>query len=501
MSARGTHIQCDLWPRQIEALESKATEILFGGATRGGKSHFARVQLITGCLNISNLQCTLVRKKFQDILDNHVYGPQGFKDLLGPLEATGQVSVTQEQISFSNGSRIAFKHCQDERQFDSAQGITSHILVVDEATQISERLLRIFRGWCTMDEGMKAKLPPFFRERLPRILYTANPVGVSVPYFRRHFVKARPAGTIEQVGAFKRQYIPSRVEDNPSENAEATAGRMAEIGDKALARALLEGDWDAPVGEFFPEWNDERHVIADFTPPEHWFTYGTYDWGTSDPSCAYFWTVSDGESFEDENGRIRWYPRDAIIAYKEIYFCDESDPSKGARLRNEDMADKILRACELPNEKHMIFLTDSLPHQDRGGPTIAEVFRNRGVFLKHGDTNRPVGWSLLRSRLIGKYVDSNDPEPTPMIYATESCIYARDYIPALPRHKTKTNDAADDGEATHAADCWRYACASRPRTWDQPPKPIDPAKLTNEYTINWAMKKIKDGKAKHGIGF
>lgn len=504
-----TTIHLDLWGKQIEALEAETpadaapedgVECLFGGATRGGKSHLARVLLITYCLSIPNLQCLLIRKKQQDILDNHVFGPNGFKDMLGPLIATGQAIVTQDNVSFANGSRITFKHCQDERQFDTAQGITSHVLVLDEATQISQRLLRTFRGWCTMTVEMKAALPDYFKHKLPRLLYTANPVGPSVPYFRRHFVKARPSGTMEKVGAFHRVYIPSKVEDNPSENAAATRGRMMEIGDAAIAQAMLEGDWDAPVGEFFPEYTDDRHCTPDFQPPSHWYTYGTYDWGGRfDPACAYWWAVSDGESFIDNRNQSRWFPRDAIVCYRELYFCDPEDPSKGAGLRNEEMRDRIYQACLTDGERRNVFLTDSFPHADRGGPTIAEVFRSgpNPITLKLGDTNRPVGWSLLRGRLIGKCLDLDRP-PTPMIYFTQSCTFMRDYLPTLPRHKTKTNDATDSGEATHAADCARYACASRPRTYDSPVtiQSERPALPKNTYTFNYALESVKKNKGR-----
>lgn len=442
----------DLWPRQMQALETEATELLFGGATRGGKSHVARVILAISCLKIPNLQCVLIRKKFQDILDNHVYGPSGFKDLLAPFIKAGQVQVTQDAVSFSNGARIAFKHCQDERQLDSAQGITSHILVVDEATQISERLLRMFRGWCTMSEEMKASLPEYFRDKLPRILYTANPIGPSVPYFRKLFIKARAPFAIEKVGAFKRQFIPSRVEDNPSEDAEAVRGRMQEMGDLALSTALLEGDWDQLIGEYFPEWNEEKHVTPDFTPPHHWFRFRGMDLGYAEPFYVAWCCVSDGEVFRDSLGRERWFPRGSFIVYREWYGCDKEDSAKGLRMRNEDIAAGIYQRSD-ENEKSIITLTDSLPFQDRGGDNVPKVFAKEGVTIVQGDTSRVIGWNQFRARLIGK----ND---VPLFYVTQSCIAARDYVPQLARHpsESKREDAQEHGEATHVNDVLRILC-------------------------------------------
>lgn len=490
------NLEYKLWPKQKAAYLSEATEILFGGATGGGKSHLIRVALCCWCLDIPDLQCVLVRKKHDDILKNHVEGPTGFKQLLAPLVELGQVVITQKGIRFiGTRSLISFQHCQDERQFTSAQGVEKHVLIVDEATQISERLIRFFRSWARLSEEVKKKLPPKYRGRFPRIMYTANPIGPSVGYFRRNFVKARPENTIEEKDGFKRQYIPSRAADNLSLSAEETKARLDGLGDPALAKALFEGDWDAPVGEFFPEWSESRHVIPDFTPPAHWFRFRGFDWGTADPFAVYWGAISDGETFTDEDNNRRWYPRGAMIIYKEWYGCDEEDPSKGLRMRNEDMAIGICRRSD-KYERNLITISDSFPFADRGGKTIAETFYENGCPLTLGDTTRVTGWSQLRSRLIGIEVDSNDKDRTPMLFVTEGCKYLRDYLPALPRHpnENKKEDAAEHGEATHAADVVRLMSMARPMVISAPKAPADPKDLKQEITFNQALSKIQSFK-------
>lgn len=515
-----TEVRCKLWPKQGVAYQTDATELLFGGATRGGKSHFARVALISWCLEISQLQCTLIRKKRQDILDNHVYGPNGFKDLLGPYVERKLASVTQDEVKFANGSRIVFKHCQDERQFDSAQGIPSNVLFLDEVTQISERLIKTFRAWCTMTEEAKAKLPPHLKGRFPRIIYTANPIGVSVGYFRRHFVKARPVGQIEKVDGFLRQYLPSRVEDNPSEDPEATRGRVGGMHDAATARALLEGDWDAPLGDFYPEWDEDRHVIPDFVPPVHWYRYRGFDWGSADPFCCYWCAVSDGEMFDTEiwsfnkgayvkQTKRLWFPRGAKIIYREWYGAREDDPSKGLGMRNADIARGIIERSPAPEERSLITLTDSYPFPDRGeegGQTIAKTFADNNCPLTLGDTSRVTGWAAMRDALIGKQIELNSDHRDPMLYIQEQCKFARDYIPALPRHPNeakKHEDAAESGEATHACDTIRLICMALAPAKDAPIANVTKvlahiASATKPPTFEDAIKMIKKQKAGQG---
>jgi len=450
-------LRLDLWPRQLRALTTPARELIFGGASEGGKSHFVRVALTTWCLGIPNLQCVLIRKRYKDIWANHVEGPTGFKRLLEPLVSGGQVSITKDGVAFWNGSNIQFQHCQDERQFDSAQGVEKHVLVIDEATQIPERLIRFFRAWVRMPAEMKEALPEWARGKFPRIIYTANPIGVSVPFFRRNFVDLLPNEEIRLVDGFERQYIPSLYTDNPSVDPVEHAGRLSGIGDAAIAAALDTGDWSQLIGEFFPEYEDSIHAVDDFIPPQHWYRFRTFDWGSAEPFCVHWWAVSDGEPFRDSQRRERWYPRGALVCYFEWYGCDPEEPAKGIRMRNEEIASGIIARSE-PNHRDLITLTDSLPFQDRGGEGIDITFLKNGVPLTRGDTSRVVGWSQVRSRLIG--IKTTEGERAPMIYFCKRCKAARDYIPAIPRHpsESKKEDAAEHGETTHAPDSVRLAC-------------------------------------------
>lgn len=478
-------LNIEFWPKQAMAFNTEATEVLFGGATRGGKSHFLRGSLIVWCLQIPKLQCTLIRKKYDDILENHVYGRSGFKDLLEPLIATGQATVTQHAVTFANGSRIVFKHCQDERQFESAQGVPSNVLAIDEATQIPERLIKTFRAWCTMPEEMKATLPPELKGKFPRIFYFANPIGTSLGYFRRNFVKARPKFAIDEVDGFKRQFIPAFVTDNPSEDATAAKGRVMGMHDAATAKALIEGDWDAPLGDFFPEWDETRHVVPDFTPPEHWYRYRSFDWGSADPFAVYWIAVSDGEMFSAECWVFRgntyhremknlWFPRGAKIVYREWYGCRDDEPNKGLGLRNSDIARGILERSVGADKNIRVTLTDSFPFPDlgnEGGQTIAKTFSDHGVVLTRGDTSRITGWAAMRDAMIGLRLDLNSEYRYPMLYLCENCKYAREYIPALPRHPNEAKrheDAAESGEATHSCDAIRLANLALAPTKDSP---------------------------------
>lgn len=517
-------VNIELWPKQALVFESKATEILFGGASEGGKSHLARALLITLCTAIDNLSCVLIRKKYSDILSNHLLGDHGFYALLKPIADVGKVRITKTGIKFyDTNSIVEFQHCQDERQFTSAQGVERDVVVVDEATQIPERLIKIFRGWCRMTPEKKKKLPEFWKDKLPMILYTANPIGASLGYFRRAFVKARPEGAIEYVGGFFRQFIKSLAKDNRSVDLKAHTDRLKESFDEATARALDEGDWDAPLGDFYPEWDETRHVIPDFTPPSHWYRYRSFDWGSADPFVVHWWAVSDGEMFEAdywkfEDGRMvkktgrLWFPRGAKIVYREWYGARADEPSKGIAMRNADIARGILERSPTPEERNVITLTDSYPFPDRGeegGQTIAKTFADNGVPLTLGMTSRVTGWAALRDAMIGIQLDPNMPKRFPMFYVQESCTALRDYIPALPRHPNeakKHEDAAESGEATHACDSARIGNMALAPAKDRPVPTVARVQeqirqATKPPTFNDAVKMLQQQKAGRGKHF
>lgn len=362
----------------------------------------------------------------------------------------------------SNG--VLALNCSDDIVMLKHQGIAKHVRTFGESCQILERRIRALTGWVTMSEEMQARVPEKWKGTFPRIYHVTNPVGPSAGYYIRNFVDARPAYQIEKVGMHWRQYIPAYLTDNDSEDAQATIDRIKEAyPDESIQKALLECDWHQRTGEFFPEWDETRHVIEDLIPPAHWFRFRAMDLGYAEPCCVYWCAVSDGEPFYDQNRKERWYPRGAFIIYKEWYICDQRDPSKGLRFRNEDIRDGIIERTEYGHRQDPT-LTDSLPFQDRGGESVPAVFADKGngIIITKGDTSRVNGWNQLRSRLIGiKHPSLIDkygvPLRVPMIYLVESCKYGRDYMPMLQRHPAdkKREDAQEHGEATHACDTLR----------------------------------------------
>ena len=451
-------------PKQKLVWESTASEILFAGDTRAGKSYFVRRAYIVWCSQIPGLQCDIFRLHFDDVINENMDGETSFPVLLNQWQKDGLCKINQTEIVFWNESKISLEHCSDDLVLLKHRGIAKHVRTFGESTQILEHRIRALTGWVTMSEDMKSRVPEKWKGQFPKVFHVTNPDGISSGYYRRNFVDCCAPYTIRKVGQFQRQYIPAFLDDNPSENAEATKARIGEaFQDKAIQEALIATDktgvtnWHTGGGEFFTEWDLDRHVTPDFTPPHWWFRYRSMDIGWHEPTAIYWIAVSDGQAFKDHDGNERWYPRGSRIFYNEWYICNQEKPALGLQLSNEEIAKGILERTEHASKKAPT-LTDSKPFQGTGGQTPAMEFQKHGVILTQVNTgpgSRVAGWSIMRSALIGKMIDGFR-EKLPMVYFCECCKHAIDYIPALPRHPSegKKDDAAEHGEATHACDCF-----------------------------------------------
>ena len=123
-----------LHPKQGLAFLSRATEILYGGAAGGGKSHLLRVAALAWCADIPGLQVYLFRRTHPELAKNHLEGAGSFPALLSAWTGAGfvRINLSQNVIRFGNGSGIHLSHCQYPRDLLHYQGAEIHVLMIDE---------------------------------------------------------------------------------------------------------------------------------------------------------------------------------------------------------------------------------------------------------------------------------------------------------------------------------------------------------------------------------
>ncbi|WP_025899058.1 terminase family protein [Sneathiella glossodoripedis] len=451
-------LNLSLHERQGRAFTSKATEILYGGAAGGGKSHLMRVASVIWCAEIPGLQVYLFRRIREDLIKNHMEGANGYRSLLAPWVQAGLVKIVEDEIRFLwNGSKIYLCHCKDEKDRFKYQGSEIHVLLMDELTHFTEVIYRFLRNRVRM---VGIDLKEEYKGIFPRIISGANPGGVGHQFVKTTFVDDVEPMEVRRMppseGGMLRQFIPARLEDNPSMARDDPdyEKRLEGLGSKALVDAMRWGDWNVVEGAYFDCWNAQTHVLRPFEIPKDWLRFRSFDWGSAKPFSVGWWAIAN-EQFRTPDGQI--IPRGAMVRYREWY--GKKSPDVGLKLTVEQVADGIKE--REAGDKISYGVADTSIFAEDGGPSQAERFSAKKVFFKPADKQRLAGWSQMRDRMIG--------EDQPMIYCFSTCVDSIRTIPALQHDENKPEDL-DTSSEDHAADEWRYACMSRPwvRTIEKP---------------------------------
>lgn len=451
-------MEIQLTPKQSQAFQTEATEVLYGGAAGGGKSYYERTSAIRWCVEVPGIQVYFFRRTLPDLRDNHLRGPTSFQILLDPYLRSGHVKgPTQEnEFRFWNGSMLHLCYCDSENDVEKYRGAEIHVLIMDELTHFSEYQFRFLRSRVRIS-GLT--IPEKYKAKLPRIEAASNPGSIGHAWVKRTFINPKPYNEIwrtpPEEGGMLRQYIPARLTDNPhlTKDDPNYADRLRGLGADSLVRAMLDGDWDIVAGQAFEKLRRDVHCIEPFVPPDDWLCFGSFDWGSSKPFSFGLWTVANGNELPDG----RQYRRGAIIRYNEVYGWN-GKADEGLRKEATEVADMV--KARTGNRRLAYIAADPSMWKVDGGPSIAETMLRRGVVLRRADHNRLTGYVEVRQRIGG---DGDGP----MLYATKNCHdgFWRT-LPDLVMDESHPEDVDTDQE-DHCYDDVRYACVSRP--WTQAP--------------------------------
>lgn len=464
-------VNFELQEKQSICWTSPATEILYGGSAGGGKSHAMRVIAIMLAFKVPNLQIYLFRRVFADLIKNHVEGATGFRALLAPWTKRKQVKITEEEISFCNGSKIYLCHCQHEKDVFKYQGAEMQVVLIDELTHFTEKIYKFLRGRARLGG---VEVPDDLKHKLPLILCGSNPGGIGHEFVKEMFIDNCEPLQVRKMpsdqGGMLRQYIPARLADNPilMQNDPLYSEKLMGLGG-ALAKAMLEGDWNAIEGAYFDNYDPSIHLIDYVNIPRSWLKIRAFDWGYSRPFCVLWGAVSDG-SLINCGGVERSFPRGAIIIYREFYGCT-GKANEGLKMTAPNIA-KTLKELQ-QGEKMEEMRADPAIFDVSSGQSIANQFEAEGVSWLPADNKRIAGWQQIRARFTG------NEDGQPLLYITKNCRNLLRTLPLMQYDSSKPEDLNTDLE-DHAVDTLRYLCMTRP---------IIPSKIKKPLTLEESIKK------------
>lgn len=289
-------------------------------------------------------------------------------------------------------------------------------------------------------------------------------------YFKRSFIdNFKPLEyhkASEHDGGHVRQFVPARVDDNPSVNREQVKSGLAGLP-AALVDAMLNGNWNAVVGAYFPECSPDTHVVPPFQIPEYWPRFMSMDWGAcgeGDPFAISWWTASDGT----------YLPRGSLICYRRWY-------GRGLpKVSAHQVAEGIHKRES--GEKVVFRVAGGDILEKRGsGPSIFEIFAGEGIHFQRADMRRVNGWIQVRERLIGK-------NEQPLLYWTTETQDGLELLGNLQHDANNPSDVAAGDD--HCPDSTRYMCMARPFIRNKPPEDLPLAEKFKPPTMDqvWSLR-------------
>ncbi len=449
-----------LYEKQRRALMSKAQEILYGGAAGSGKSYMMRVLAIILCMEIPHIKVFLFRRMYKELYINHVYSPDGFLVMLKPFIDNGDAVFNKSDgvFNFYNGAQIYLCHAQHPGDINQYLGAEIHVLLIDEATQFLEQMIRFIRTRVRLG-GLQ--VPERWKGILPKIIYGTNPGGVSHSYFKKGFVQ-HGAGHVFKAplndGGMSREFVPARSKENVvmMRNDPDYGDRIMGLGDDRLARAYLDGNWDLEEGAAFSDlWDPNFHVVQSITIPASWKIDRGHDYGYSAP-CGTLWTVESDGTQAIINDRRVVIPRKSLVIISEQYLADKED--KGLKLLPFEIGGKMY---EHESGNGLRARTEAGPadisifDKDRGMASIHDEYVKKGIRFTRADKrpgSRERGFILTRQRLKAA-ITRNFEQPWLLIH--RNCTNLISQLPELPISPENPSDV-DTSSNDHLYDVVRY---------------------------------------------
>jgi hypothetical protein len=388
----GTH------PGQDEVLSSPARFKVMNCGRRWRKSTTAEIQLIKRAEEKPGL--------YWWVWPNFTVGETGWNMLRSTCFGFAEISEFRRRVVLGNGSEIWVKSADNEDSLRSA-GLDG--VAFAECREIRERV------WSEI-------IRPALSDRKGWALFESTPRGHNWFYKLYCYAEAAP----DWACWTKTTY------DNPDiDPAEIDAARLvmseAEFEQEYLAKFL------AGAGVAFPEFSEDRHVIAPLELPAHWPALRGVDWGRESPfACAWI-------RIDPDTGRV--------YGVREAYETGMTDRQQA----------RLILANTPPTEKVNITYADpsmwtKKTYENKTFST-ADEYRAEGLPLTKADNNR-----AMRKRRYHTLL-ANLPDGKPGLQIFKTCPNFIRTLKELPVDPHNVEDVATDAE-DHLYDAAGYVFVS-----------------------------------------
>ena len=330
--------------RQREAFKASDDHrfTLYGGAGGGGKSYFLRWWCLRQLLKlyaetgIEGIRVGLFSMDYPTLTDRQISRiNREFPEWLGSLRKTQSDGYNFQVLPEFGGGTIALRNLDDPSKYRSAEFAA---IAVEELTENSKETFDDLR--------FRLRWPGVGR---PCFVGATNPGGVGHHWVKDFWIDAKFP---KELQPFKQEfaYVPARVLDNPHITTDYYADLLS-LPD-AKRRALADGDWSIPEGQYFT--NFERRdraihpsILGQIVKP-WWPKWISMDWGFKHHSSIHWHTTGDVSPEEAAMfGKTLDKPKKFVFTYREkvISLAQEGGDEEGlaAQLVKSSSQEKISR--------------------------------------------------------------------------------------------------------------------------------------------------------------
>ena len=423
-------MELTITPKQEQFINSKAFETLFGGAAGGGKSFGQLVDALIYASKYPGSKQAIFRRTFRQLEMSIIRTARS----LYPREIA-TYNEGKHTYRFKNGSIIDFCYCDSESDVYQYQSAQFDVLRFDELTHFTEFMYVYLISRCRGANGFPKSIKS-----------STNPGGVGHTWVKKRFISLGMPNTIHEVRSetgsiTTRMFIPSKVQDNSflMESDPEYLARLETLPEKER-RALLHGDWDIFEGQYFGEFNYEKHTCDPFPIPKEWKVYRTMDYGLD--CFAMLWIACD-----DVGG---------VYVFRE--FAESDMTISAAAEKANELTDEVIYDTLAP--------PDLWNRSQETGRSKAILFEEAGLKINKSNNDREAGWLAIRELL------KTDKNGFARLKIFRTCTRLINDLPQLQHDDKKPTDCAvEPHDITHVPDALRYFAIAWTQPADALPKP------------------------------
>ena len=388
------------------------------------------------CLKNPGTTAVVFRRSYGELEDTDIKEAQASYP-----EKLATYNAGRHEFRLINGSKILFRHCENEADRFKYSGIEIQFLYFDELTSFEQVIYDFLKTRLRAKKSLGV---------VPIVRSASNPGNIGHGWVKKMFVDAGPYMEIQEQRIYsealhkekviRTQYIPSLAMENPY----ITEDYIFELEQKpeALRESLLNGSWQSFEGMVFTEFCDAKehyldrtwtHVIEPFDIPASWPRFFGFDHGFSRPfSCGWYAMGPDG----------------CLYRYREWYGCKPRQANVGIELTPVQIADGILEREQKEIEENIRILrvADPAIFDKSRGDSVADQMapgfmgRHHGVLFNKGDHARLPGKMQIHERL------RFDENGRPKLQVFNTCKEFLRTFPTLPYSTKKPEDVDSDAE-------------------------------------------------------